>query len=78
MEHLLHGEPISLIEAFLIFGMQNLNAALTLYKRDGFKIESRRVPFPKIIARINKSMVCIPSKELPQQEIFVMEYWIKR
>ena len=43
-EHLLAGHEISVIEAVLIFGVQNLNSELTRLRKTGFVVQKRRVP----------------------------------
>ena len=75
-EHFLQGHKVSLLEALLIFGVQNLNAELRKKKKDGFIVKSQRVPMAKIIRRINEYTVCNPPKNLPTREILMTEYWI--
>ena len=78
VQHLMEGHPISTMESTIMFGLNNLSAEITRIKKDGYRLESQRVPMAKIIVRMNKYMVCVPPKELPQNEIFMMEYWIER
>ena len=77
-EHMLEGNPASLLEALLLFGVQNPNAELTRMRKDGLKIESKRVPMAKIIVRINKFVVCSVPDDLPYRELTMTEYWIAR
>src|SRR5262245_5946394 len=77
-EHMLEGNPVTLLEAFLLFGVQNPNAELTRIKRDGFLIESRPVPMAKVIRRINEYTICKVPQNLPYKEIQLTEYWIKK
>lgn len=76
-EHMLDGNPISLLEAILLFGVQNPNAEITRIKKD-FMVESKRVPMAKIIVRINKYVQCSVPDDLPFREITMTEYWIAR
>lgn len=77
-DHLLEGNVLSLLEAMAMFGVCNPAAELTKMRRDGYIIESRRVPMTKIVVRMNKSMVMQPPKQLPHKECLMMEYWVQR
>lgn len=77
-EHLLEGNRVSLLEAILLFGVQNLNAELTRLRKDGFLVKSGRVPMAKIVRRINEMALCQPPAALPYKEIIMTEYWIAR
>ena len=71
-----NGRRISLVESQILFGVQNLNAFLTIIKRDGNIIKSTKVPMARVIKRMNEHCVVTPPKELPIREIMVSEYWI--
>jgi hypothetical protein len=77
-EHLLQGNPISQLEAMLLFGVQNPNAELTRIRKEGIVIKDRRVPMAKIIVRLNKYIQCTVPDNLPYREIVMTEYWISR
>ena len=77
-EHMLEGHPVSLLEALLLFGVQNPNAELTRMRKDGLKIESKRVPMAKIIVRINRFVDCSVPDALPYRELTMTEYWVAR
>lgn len=77
-EHLLEGNKISLLEALLVFGVQNLNAEITRLKKDGFLIKDERVSMAVVLRRINESTVCKAPPNLPFREIVMTEYWISR
>lgn len=77
-EHMLEGHRVSLLEAMLIFGVQNLNAELNRLKRDGYLIKDERVSMAKVIRRINDVALCKPPVALPYKEIVMTEYWISR
>ncbi|MFZ4380925.1 MAG: helix-turn-helix domain-containing protein [Sandarakinorhabdus sp.] len=77
-EYLLEGNRVSLLEAMLLFGVQNPNAEFTRLKKDGFVVKSGRVSMAKIIRRLNEVAVCQPPPALPYKEIFMTEYWIGR
>ena len=77
-DHMLLGNPISLFEAILLFGVQNPNAEFTRIRKDGFAMKSQRVPMTKILVRANKFSVCEPPKDPPHKEILMTEYWIEK
>lgn len=77
-EHLLEGHRVSLLEAMLLFGVQNPNAELARMKKDSFLIKSQRVPMAKIIRRINEYTECKVPENLPYREIQMTEYWVSR
>lgn len=77
-EYLLDGNRVSLLEAMLLFGVQNPNAEFARLKKDGFLIKSGRVSMAKIIRRLNDVTVCQPPAALPYREIVMTEYWIGR
>lgn len=77
-EYLLGGGRVSLLEAMLLFGVQNPNAEFARLKKDGFLIASSRVSMAKIVRRINEFTPCQPPSSLPVREIIMSEYWIKR
>lgn len=77
-EHMLEGNPVSLIEAILLFGVQNPNAEFARMKEDHFIIKSKRVPMAKIIIRLNKFISCSVPDYLPYREIAMTEYWVSR
>jgi hypothetical protein len=77
-EHMLLGNRVSLLEAILLFGVQNPNAELARMKKDGFLVKSERAAMAKIIRRINEYAVCKVPENLPYKEIHLIEYWISK
>jgi hypothetical protein len=77
-EHMLEGNPVTLLEAILLFGVRNPNAEFTRIKKDRFLIEKREVPMAKVIRRINEYATCKVPMDLPYKEIRLTEYWIKK
>lgn len=73
-EHLLEGHPITSMEATMLFGVPVLTAEITRMRQGGYKIESRKVPFVKVIRRINESAVYVPPNNLPVKELTLTEY----
>ncbi|RYG97604.1 MAG: hypothetical protein EON58_09345 [Alphaproteobacteria bacterium] len=77
-EHMLEGHRVSLLEALLVFGVQNLNAELARLKKDGFLVKSEMVSMAKVVRRANEFANCQPPSALPFREIVMTEYWISR
>ena len=75
--HMLDGNSVSIIEAILLFGVQNPNAEMTRMKKDGYLIGSQRVRMAKILARINKYTNAETPADLPTKDILMTEYWVK-
>ena len=77
-EHLLLGNRVTLLEAILLFGVQNPNAEFARLKKSGFLVKSDTVPMPKVLRRMNEVSVCKPPSQLPFKEITLREYWISQ
>lgn len=77
-EYVLEGNPITSLEAMLLFGVQNPTMEFTRIRRDGFMLDSRLVPMAKAIRRINEYTVCKVPSNLPYKEIQLTEYWLKK
>jgi len=77
-EHLLEGKPITRLEAMIFFGVSSLTSLVSQMRREGSRINSRRVPMAAAVARVNKVCSLAVPKNLPQREIVVTEYWIER
>ncbi len=75
--HMLDGNSVSILEAILLFGVQNPNAEMTRMKKDGYLIGSQRVRMAKILARINKYANAETPADLPTKDILMTEYWVK-
>ena len=73
-EHILSGQPITSIEAMTLFGVPLLSREISRFRQNGYKIETRSVPFVKVVRRINEYAVYVPPSNLPIKEITVTEY----
>jgi len=78
LEHMLNGNKVSFLEAFLLFGVRSPTREFTKIKKKGFLIKSQAVPMAKIIRRINEYTVCKVPKNLPYRESEMREYWISK
>ena len=73
-EHLISGNPITQLESMVLFGVANVTPIISDMRRDGYKVESRRVPFLRVLRRVNEMASLEPPKNLPIQEISLTEY----
>ena len=74
---LLEGNPVSVLEATLLFGVQSARYEMLRLRKEGFIVKKQRVPMIKILARLNGMAVCQPPSNLPVREILMTEYWIQ-
>jgi hypothetical protein len=74
-EHVLSNKPITSLEAITLFGVAHLPKEISVMRRSGYKIEMRKVPFLKVVRRINDYAVYVPPSSLPAKEIIVTEYF---
>ena len=77
-EHLLTGQPITRLEAMVLFGVANLPDLIKEMRHQGFVIESRLVTYAAAASRINRHAVLQPPENLPVREIQLTEYWISK
>ena len=77
-EHMLDGNPVTRLEAITLFGVGNFNSEITRLRKEGWIVESQKVPFVKALKRVNEYASFKPPKNLPIKEILLTEYWISR
>lgn len=77
-EHLLSGQPLTQLEAIVMFGVPSLTKVISDMRRDGFVINSRRVSYAAALKRINEHAVLQPPANLPVREVQLTEYRISR
>lgn len=75
-EHMLSGEPLTRLEAILLFGVQNLTTEIHRWRRAGWVIRSRKVPYALALKRLNETFKVQVPDNLPVREIMLTEYWI--
>ncbi len=78
IEHMNDGNSVSLLEAMLLFGVQSPSAEFNRMRKEGYILGHRRVPMAKVMVRLNQFAKCEPPKALPQREILMSEYWVKK
>lgn len=73
-EHILEGNPITQLESVCLFGVADITPTISDLRRDGYKIDSKRVPYVRALRRLNESASLTPPKNLPVKEITLTEY----
>lgn len=77
-EHLLSGQPITRLEALVLFGLSNLPELVYEMRGQGFIIKTKKVAYAAAMVRINKHAVLKPPANLPIREIQLTEYWVSK
>ena len=77
-EHLLSGKPITRLEALILYGISNLTGLISEIRKQGWVIESQRVPYAVAVKRVNEHAVLQPPKNLPVREMTLIEYWVSK
>lgn len=75
-EHLLEGKPITRLEAIILYGVANLPDLVSEMRREGWSVQSRRIPYAAAARRVNEYAVLRPPNNLPVKEIQLTEYWV--
>ena len=73
-EHLLSGNPITRLEAIVLFGVSNLPDVVSEMRKQGWVIESKSVPYARALKRVNEYAVLKTPPNLPVREITLTEY----
>jgi len=77
-EHLLEGKPITRLEAIVLYGVPDLTKVISDMRRNGWTVQSRRIPYAAAAKRVNEHAVLQPPANLPIRDIQLTEYWISR
>ncbi len=77
-EHLAAGEPITRLEALVLYGISNLPDVILEMRKQGWVIESQPVAFAAALARVNRHAQVVPPANLPVREIQLTEYWVSK
>jgi hypothetical protein len=75
-EHLVSGQPLTRLEALVLFGVSNLPELVYEMRKQGWTVKSRTVPYATAMVRINKHATLKPPANLPIREIMLTEYWV--
>jgi len=77
-EHLASGEPLTRLEAIVLYGVSNFPDVIKEMRRQGWIIKSRNVSYAVALARLNKVTQFQAPKNLPIKEIQFTEYWVSK
>lgn len=77
-EHLLSGEPLTRLDALVLYGLSNLPELVYEMKKQKFVVKKRNVTYAAVMVRINKHALLKPPPNLPIREIMLTEYWISK
>ncbi len=77
-EHILSGQPLTRLEAIVLYGVANLPDVIKEMRRQGWMIKSRAVPYATAMTRINRVATLKPPASLPIREVHLTEYWLSR
>lgn len=75
-EHLINKNPLTRIEGLILFGLASITKEISDLRSEGWIINSRSIPYPAVIRRINKYAVFQPPAQVPVSEITMTEYWV--
>lgn len=75
-EHLVSGQPLTRLEALVLFGVSNLPELVYEMRKQGWTVNSKAVPYATAMVRINKHAVLKPPANLPIRDIMFTEYWV--
>ena len=53
-EHLATGQPLTELEAIILYGAPNVPKAVSTLRRQGWTIDSQQIPYVKALRRLNK------------------------
>ena len=77
-EHLAAGEPITRLEALVLYGISNLPDVILEMRKQGWVVQSKPVAFAAALARVNRHAQVVPPQNLPVREIQLTEYWVSK
>lgn len=75
-EHLATGEPITRLEAMVLYGVSNLPDLVMELRKQGWVIEARPVAYAAALTRVNRHAQLVVPANLPVREIQLTEYWL--
>ena len=77
-EHLISGQPITRLEAIILYGISNLTMLISDLRKKGWVIESKRIAYVAAVKRVNKYAELLPPDNLPIRDILLTEYWVNK
>lgn len=77
-EHLAGGQPLTRLEAIILYGVANLPDIIKELRRQGWVIKSRSVTYAAAMMRLSENATLRPPPNLPIREILFTEYWVSK
>jgi phage gp16-like protein len=77
-EHLASGQPLTRLEAMILYGVANLPDVVAEMRRQGWLIKSRQTTYAAAMNRVRRYAELTPPKDLPVREIILTEYWLSK
>lgn len=77
-EHILAGNPITSLEGLVFFGVADVARIVTDLRRSGWTITAARVPYARVLVRINRHATLTLPPNLPIREILMTEYRLQK
>jgi hypothetical protein len=77
-EHLASGQPLTRMEAIILYGVANLPDIVKELRRQGWIINSRPITYAAAMNRLRQYAELHPPKGLPIREIMFTEYWVSK
>lgn len=77
-EHLASGQPLTRLEAIVLYGVANLPDVIKEMRRQGWVIKSGNISYAVALARLNKVTQFQAPQNLPIREIQFTEYWVSK
>ena len=75
-EFLATGKPLTELESTVLFGVNSLTALVSVLRKEGFVVHSKRITYATAARRINEYATLEPPPDLPIREIMLTEWWI--
>lgn len=77
-ETLSSGQPITRLEAMVLFGVANLPDIVKAMRREGWIVDQKLVPYATAMTRINQYASLTPPRNLPIRDVMMTEYWVRK
>ena len=77
-EYMIEGNPLTRLEAIILFGVSNLPELVYELRKDGHIIKTKKIAYAASMVRVNKHAMFQPPSNLPIREIMLTEYWVSR
>jgi Helix-turn-helix domain len=73
-EHLLSGNPLTVLEATVCFGCQSLHSNVDRLRKQGFRFATAHVPYSAVVARMRPAAEVTPPSLLDTDKVTFIEY----